>query len=283
MTASSTTRANSMTKSDGSLAQYDSPADRTRLHMQGTADRVLMVEGVADATVLREVLPNYAIVIAGKRENVLRAAEELLDAGQKRFVAVIDRDFEPVPEGGDWDEVLLPYEGRDLECMLVELGGLARLILFKGVDSRIAKAGGLDELVKRCKLAVEPVTHLRSHARTHGLSLAFDQVPIEGKIQAEDLAFKRVPYCMALAAASDTDLTVQDVAQIVSGATGDPGPPRGKDVVAVAAVALRKMAGDLPKAACDPAVLCSDLHGFSLLLLRESAWLGRLLQRLSAA
>ena len=272
-----------MTKPDGSLAQYDSPADRTRLHLQGSADRVLLVEGVADATVLREVLPNYAIVIAGKRENVLRAAEELLDAGQERFVAVIDRDFEPVPEGGDWDKVLFPYEGRDLECMLIELGGLARLISFKGADAKIARAGGLDEVVNRCILAIEPVTRLRSHARMHGWSLAFDQVAIEGKVQAEDLLLKHLPYCMALVAASDTTLTVREVEQAASNASVDPGPPRGKDVVAVAAVALRKTAGDLPKAACDPAILCSDLHGYSLLLLRESAWLHQLLDRLSAA
>ncbi len=272
-----------MTNPDGSLAQYDSPADRTRLHLQGSADRVLMVEGVADATVLREVLPHYAIVIAGKREKVLRAAEELLDAGQKRFVAVIDRDFEPVPEGGDWNEVLFPYEGRDLECMLVELGGLARLIRFKGVDAKVTKAGGPDEVVKRCKLAIEPVTRLRSHARVHEWALAFDRVPIEGKVQAETLALKHLPYCMALVAASDTDLAVRDVEQVASDASVDPGPPRGKDVVAVAAVALRKIAGDLPKAACDPGVLCADLHGYSLLLLRESAWLGQLLHRLSAA
>lgn len=272
-----------MTKPDDSLEQYDSPADRIRLHLQGSADRVLIVEGVADATVLREVIPHYAIVIAGKRENVLRAAGELLEAGQKRFVAVIDKDFEPVPESGEWDEVLFPYEGRDLECMLTELGGLARLITFKGVHAKVAKAGGSDEIVKRCKLAVEPITRLRSHARNHGWSLAFDQVPIEGKVQTEDLVFKQVPYCMALVAASDTDLTARDVEQVASDASVEPGPPRGKDVLAVAAVALRRLAADLPKAACDPAVLCSDLHGYSLLLLRESTWLTRLLHRLSAA
>ncbi len=267
--------------SEPALREFDAPADRIRLHLQGASGRVLIVEGPTDAEVLGDLLNDIDIFPLGSRVSVLATASELMTSGVAAFLAVIDVDFLPAPTGADWDSVLYPYDGRDLESMLVDLGGLSRLIRYKGSSQKIETCGGADALVSRLQTSVEPVTRLRSHNAIGSLGWRFDAVKLVDKIDPRTLDLLIDSYCAALAGASGC--TVGPLRAIAGEATRNPGPARGKDVVAAASVALRRLAGSLARAACDPDVLARDLLAASSLLLRDSQWFAELSRRLSAA
>lgn len=268
---------------DASLKKYDAPSDRIRLHLQGTAERVLVVEGPTDAEVLGELLGDQGIFPVGSRGNVLAAAEELMLSGIVRFVAVLDVDFLPLPSGGDWDAVLHPYLGRDLESMLIHLGGLHRLLRYKGSLSKIEQYGGIDMLVSVLLRTVEPITRLRVENARSGLGLCFDAVRLEDKIELRTLRLLLDSYCAALANISGIGMNAARVEAIAIDESRGAGEARGKDVIAVASTSLRRVAGSLPKAACEPAILARDLLAVSILILRESEWFADLQRRLAAA
>lgn len=260
------------------LRQYDAPADRIRLHLQSSRARVLIVEGVTDAEVLGDILAGRSVFPVGSRGIVLQTAAELMTLGTMAFIAVIDLDFTPPPSGVDWDFVLHPYEERDLESMLIRLGALHRLLRYKGSSSKIALYGGIDALVGQLLEVVRPITRLRFENARRSLGLCFDAVRLEDKIDAKTLELRLDSYCAALAAASE--VPAAPLKAIAAEEVTDVGAPRGKDVIAAASVALRRVGGSLPKAACEPEILGADLLAASSLLLRDSQWFSTLRKRL---
>lgn len=270
--------------SERSLRSFDSLADRLRLHLQSATRAVLIVEGIKDRLILGELMPEREFFPAGTRSAVLDAVSQLHSLGQCLFVAVYDRDFDhpPPPYGSGVDAHLLPYDERDLEGMLIDLGGLARLLLYKGSQDKLEARGGAGPFVQELAQVILPVTRLRAANAADAMGLPFDEVPLEGKIQQKDLILPILPYCSALAGASQGSVGAAQLIDIAS--TSDISlAPRGKDVVAVASVALRSRVGSLPKAASDPTLLAADLLSTSQMLLHESAWFGRLADLLVAA
>ena len=266
--------------SEPGLRKYDAPADRIRLHLQGTFRRVLVVEGRTDAEVLGDLLSDVDIFPVGSRVVVLATASALVASGVATFLAIFDVDFLPTPADEGSVAVLYPYEGRDLESMLIDLGGLSRLIRYKGSSEKIERWGGIEALVARLQESVEPVTRLRAHSAAGSLGWRFDAVRLEDKIDSRTLGLLVDSYCAALAAASEC--AVGPLLEVAKDATISPGSARGKDVVAIASVALRRLAGSLEKAACGPDLLARDLLAASSLLLRESQWFAELRRRLAA-
>ncbi len=267
-----------------SLRKYDAPADRIRLHLQSTNKKVLLVEGAeSDAVLFADLLPEVAVFPTGSRTILLGVAGDLLRCGIRQFVAIPDVDFTDLPKGDTWEAVLYPYEGRDLEGMLIGLGSFHRLLRFKGSLAKIEEYGGLDCLVADLVELVTPVTRLRLLSARDGVGLCFDRVDLAGKIDTSTLEFAVANYCMSLVWASETvGISVGEALDFAREPTFYPGPPRGKDVLTAVGCALRKVAGSLPKAAADVSVLSKDLLAVAVVDVRDSDWFDGLTAALAA-
>lgn len=263
-----------------SLRELDSVADRIRQHRQVYERPVLIVEGPEDRLVLGPHLEGVDIFPADGRTNALDAASRLHAWSIEDFVAVYDRDFLPLADSIEMQAH--PYDGRDLEHMLVGLGVLALVIDHQGSAAKLAQAGGSSALVERLIQIVEPVTKLRSANARHNLGLRFDDVDLASKIDLRTLTLKVISLHSALLAASDVVLAPSELLAEV-GAVPDGLEPRGKDVVSAAGVALRRVAGSLPSAVADVAVLTAQLHSSAGLALERSSWMARLRAKLGIA
>ncbi|TCC35077.1 hypothetical protein [Kribbella sindirgiensis] len=223
-----------------------------------------------------------AIFPANGRVNAVSAARSLLGWGIERFVCVTDRDFED-PEGrGEIAQVLYPYDRRDLESMLVALGVLALVLDHQGSRDKIAAEGGSGMLVQRIEKVVEPITRLRAWNAEDGLALAFDEVDLASKVDQRLLALAVQSYCAALVGVSATSATIPEAVNVAESSDEQVPDPSGKDVITVAGVALRKVAGTLSKAAAAEPQLSAQVRSSAGLALSRSDWMRGLISRLSA-
>lgn len=270
--------------SDTSLRPYDSPVDRIRLHVQGSREAILLVEGETDELVLSELLPKRAIFPLGTRSTVVESSCQLHELGLCGFVAVLDSDFEVIPgASGLCDFHLKAYDGRDLEGMVIELGGLERLIQFKGSSAKVSRYGNAEQVVRDLIDRTQPISALRQLNSDRNWGLRFDAVPLYEKIDLRTLELPLDLYCLALVRNSEAAVDLKAIERALNQASPAALEPRGKDVVAFAAVALRQRIGSHQKAACQPDAIEKDLLGYSHHLLRKSSWLAALTVHLGQA
>lgn len=270
----------SSASSGAPLRAFDRPADRIRQHRQVSDAPVVVVEGPDDFLVLRPHLPGADIFPANGKANAIETARTLLSWCIERFVCVTDRDFDDPVLVEDIASVHIPYDGRDLEAMLIDLGVLATVLEHQGSEEKISSCGGCTTLIQQFRACVSPVTELRSRNSAEGWGLAFDQVNLASKID-RDLNLKVINYCAALVQASSTTASLAEVTACARAA--QPAAHRGKDILLVAGVALRRKAGSLPQAATEEPVLCGQLHSSAGYALSMSDWLGALHRRLQPA
>ncbi len=112
------------------------------------------------------------------------------------------------------------------------------------------------------------------------MGLAFDKVDLASKIDLQSMELKFQAFCMALLAASESSLCLNDLLSAANETELDGLGHRGKDVLSAAGVALRRRVGSLQKAAVDEALLTSALHLSSGLPLSKSKWMRELKEKL---
>lgn len=265
-----------------SLRDFDRIEDRLRQHRQVHKGPILIVEGPDDILVLREHLPGEIIFAADGKRNALRAMDSFSDWGIVGVRAVLDADFDE-PYGGRDDPRILLYEGRDLEAMLILLGVLANVLDHQGSAAKIDRLGGARELCDQLISEAHAVAELRAANHKQAWGLRFDGVDIATKADRRTLKVDLHRLVAALIQASETDVTSAEVLMFVKGDTLDGRGPRGKDVLALAGLALRHRAGSLPVAATVVEVISGQLRSSAGMLVERSAWFSSLQASIRAA
>lgn len=262
-----------------SLRDFDRVEDRIRQHRQVEKRAVVLVEGPDDLLVLKHHIPVELIFPADGKRNVLRAVDSLNEWRITGVRAVIDADFDQSRD----DEVVLAYDQRDLEAMLIELGALASVLEHQGSTAKLEAEGGAASVVAVLYDAALPIARLRQASRREGWGLAFDAVDIASKSDRRTLALRLDRYAAALVQASTTTASIDDVRRALEHDELDHRGPRGRDVVAFAGLALRHRIGTLQQAACEEPRLSAQIRSSGALALERSAWMSRLRRALEAA
>lgn len=268
---------NSMSEQTSSLRDLDRIEDRARQQREVDELPILLVEGPSDLLVLKAHLPNVHIFPTDGKTSALRAIRQLLQWGMANVIAVIDRDFDNPSDTADIGDALHPYEMRDLEGMLIEMGVLTSVIQYQGNREKIELFGGAESLVAKLVETARPLTALRSHNRKYNLALSFDELNIAHKTDLQTLEFEVLAFCSALMSVSDTEVKLAQLLSFAKTEVTDELGPRGKDVVSLAGVALRSVAGSLPLAATKEEVLNPQVLSSAGFALSASDWL-RVLQ-----
>lgn len=255
-----------------SLREFDRLEDRIRQHRQVDKHPIVIVEGPDDLLVLKNHLPSRLFFPADGKRNALRAADALRDWGITGVRAVVDSDFDQHKPNA-W---VLLYEKRDLEAMLIHLGTLTTVLEHQGSNRKLESNGGADAIVATILGELLPIARLRYANAREGWGLNFDAVDLPSKADRRTLAVDLTRYAAALIQASDTAASIsQALAAMNKGELDDRGP-RGKDVVALAGLALRAKIGALPQAACAELHLSAQLRSAGAFALEQSSWLSRL-------
>jgi hypothetical protein len=262
------------------IRDFDRVEDRIR--QQRAADNlpVVLVEGAADLLVLRHLLPDTHIFPSDGKPAALRAIRQIIDWKLPKVVAVVDRDFEDPTHTADIGESLHPYEFRDLEGMLIELGVLALVLAHQGDEKKLDSVGGAASLVNVLKSAVAPLSALRHKNTAEDLSLSFKDVDLAAMTDETTLELMTSEYCTELIAMSSTGLDLEALEDAALSPPNDGFGARGKDVVTMAGVALRSRIGNLHPEATKEDLLTSQLHSSAGLALFDSAWLRSLEEKL---
>lgn len=272
-----------MNSTISSLRELDRVEDRIRQHRQVFTGPIVILEGPTDELVLKPHFTGAALFPADGRNNVIRAAAKLQDWGATLVAGIVDADFEAA-EPPPLPETVTRYDQRDLEAMLIELGVLGAMLDHIGSSPKVEAAGGSVAVVSELIRVAAAITALRVMNAREGWGLNFDEVDLASKIDPHTLEFKAVGYCMALHAASETIVSIETLKGIADAADVDDGlGPRGKDVVAIAGVALRRRVGGLPAQAAGVELLTNQLHHGAGLALSLSPWLQRIRASLGLA
>lgn len=262
-----------------SLRDFDRVEDRIRQHRQVEKRPVLIVEGSDDLLVLKSHVPAELIFPADGKPNVLRALNALREWRIAGVRAVVDADFDDSPNV----EGVLTYEGRDLEAMLIGLGALALVLEHQGSSTKLTAAGGAVAVVDALCTEATPVARLRYASMRNGWGLRFDAVELPSKADKRTVVLNLDRYASALVQASDTETSIVEARKAMEEEQMDDRGARGKDVVALAGLALRHKVGSLPQAACEEPQLSGQLRIAGALPLERSPWLTNLRGALDAA
>ncbi|WP_163541998.1 DUF4435 domain-containing protein [Occultella kanbiaonis] len=269
-----------MTSIASSLRQLDQLADRIRLHRQLRPDPIVIVEGPTDKLVLKEHIVASQIFPASNKNCVLATLVTLSEWGDRGAIGIVDTDFDDPSKLEDFADQLYPYNSRDLEAMLIELGTLAMVLEHQGSEQKLARFGGAEKLIQLLIDAVASVTALRYANARNNWGLAFDKVKLADKFDRNTLQLKVENYCAAISRASESDADTKSIYEAALSDAPDDLGPRGRDVLEAAGVALRKVAGSLKVESTSESVLTSQLHSSAGLALSRSDWLIGLKDRL---
>lgn len=101
---------------------------------------------------------------------------------------------------------------------------------------------------------------------------------LAAKVDKVNLQIKVPTYCAALMGAAHANCTATHSAVLAAMSAPPVGPNlfRGKDVIALAAVALRSKAGTLPAAAASEAILSAALRSSAGQRVNSSQWIVQL-------
>jgi len=232
----------------------------------------VIVEGPDDLLVLKNHIPAKLIFPADGKVNAMRAVGALRDWEFKGVRAVVDADFDE----HESDDCVLLYEKRDLEAMLIELGVLTTILEHQGSSGKLASVGGAAALVAVLVAQLLPIARLRHMNSREGWGLNFDEVDLPAKANRRTLTIDLDRYAAAVVQASDTDASIIQARAALNDGDLDDRGPRGKDVVALAGLALRAKVGTLPQAACSEPQLSAQLRSAGAFALEQSTWMSLL-------
>lgn len=240
--------------SSSSLRDFDCIADRIKLARQLDQRSVLVVEGKSDRRVALRVLPapSPEFYIAGTRQVVLDAATDVVRLQIERVACVVDRDFDDVVSAREGQgEPLAVYDNADLEAMLWYSSTLEEMIDEIGSHEKLVKFGGLAALRARVAEVLRPLTRLRRANAINAWGIDFDGLDLASKVDLRTLSIQSQALCDALWS-DELGVPKRDLYAAADGAEEPRCCPhsgtellRGRDALAVAGVALRRLVGSL--------------------------------------
>ncbi len=235
--------------------QADRLSDRIRLHRQARPDTpIVIVEGGPDKRFVERLLGashTLDIFPAGPRPELFRAAREAREMGIDRLACIVDRDFDDAVDRHRNDGLpLVAYDGADLEGMLWSTEAYDEWLSEIANEVKLAAFGGVAALREKITDSLLPLQRLRSANAHNGWGLVFDSLDLRKKASKEDLSIKLQVLCDSVWH-TDAGPTKNDVFEAAISfevptcpATGHP-LLRGKDAIALTAVALRRLVGSL--------------------------------------
>lgn len=238
------------------LRRYDRVHDRVRLHRQVASGPILLVEGVSDQRFCRRVFASedIEIFIVGTRSGVVEVADQLARAHVHCVVGLVDRDFDDVVDRAIANGVpLIPYDGADLEGMLLDTEAFSQLLQEFGSAEKVASYGGVEAVRQTVMSLVEPLARLRAANAQKNWGLVFDAVDLAAKLKVSDPKFQEMAFCDALLSSSPKSVCGrQDLLSVwreKHRATAGNGVVliRGRDALAVLGVLLRRKIGSLTR------------------------------------
>jgi len=244
---------------------------------------ILLVEGRADKILLEDLLSKEVYIVdAGTRKLVVQYCQALLNWNLDRFMCVFDHDFEEPEELqlGHLEQRCFPYEGRDLEMMLVSLGALEKVITRYGSPDKVQKLGGARTLANLIVESVRPVARLRQANADNHWGLPFDSVPLLKRLEFTDGRIQlKEGYADALLSHTDSGVRRDQLEQALREPLDSELGPNGKDVAAAAGFILHKL-GSLDAASATTELITKNLHSCGAMPLKLSPWFKELERRL---
>lgn len=277
----------------GSLRDFDSLADRIRLHRQVDKRPVVIVEGPSDERTLQDTFGGDLVYFAaGTRTTALEQSRTLHKWGQTYFLSVVDRDFDDTVANLESENLPIhAYENADLEAMICVSGTTASMLAEFGSMAKIETQGGITGIVEKLYQLVEPVTRLRRANVENEWGLRFDGVDLRAKVEKKTLEFKLQGYCAALAATSEGSPGQGTLFRYATGDTPLTKAPtcprgaapyfRGRDFLAFLSVALCQYCGTRRPQSVEPEILEGTLRLSGSRHLKEGAWGQELIQAVS--
>lgn len=273
---------------ESSLRPYDRLADRIRLHRQVDQRSAVVVEGPSDERLVKGLIASDAVVVfvSGSRNEALVAASELRGLSVDRMASLVDRDFDDaVDQAQAAGDPVVAYDGADLEDMLAHSPAFERVLGELASEEKLSAYGGASAVLSEVRSAGLMVARLRRLNAERGWSLAFDAVDISSKVDRDTLALDVTAVCMALRSTWEEEVPQTELEEVArtghSGTCPRTARPlvRGRDLLVVVGVGLRKLIGSRPKAQTTPDLLEEVLRSSAdREWLRESRWFAELVQ-----
>jgi len=235
-----------------SLQEFDRVADRIRLHQQGDPRPILLVEGGADTRFVTRLFGRRSISVfeGGTRSAVIDASREIHSWGLTGIACIVDRDLDDVVAIHEKSVAcLVPYDDADLEGMLWNTESLESLLEELASNAKLVEFGGPDALRSQADSVLAPLTRLRAANAQNGWGLNFTELRLDRKINRTTLSLNVRSLCDALHR-DDVDVCLADLVAVAENPSWSKHCPntgrklvRGKDALAVASVALRRLIG----------------------------------------
>lgn len=272
-----------------SLFAYDHIADRVRLYRQSDKRPVVVVEGPSDRRFLGRISGNLVVEVAGTRDRAINTAYELRALGIGAATCLVDRDFDDVVAIAEAaGAALTAYDNADLEAMLWDSSTLDDVLGELGSEIKLRAFGGVDRLRFTASQVLMPLSRLRRANAVNSWGLDFDGIDLPSKVDRTTLAINELRVCDALWKPG-LPITKQELYRIASDGEVPTCPEtghqmiRGRDALAVAAVALRKLLGNLRSGSATLERLEEALRlAADGPTMRSSAWMTRLSRLLAA-
>ncbi|MEA2275314.1 MAG: hypothetical protein QOC78_274 [Solirubrobacteraceae bacterium] len=280
-----------MSQAESSLRAYDRIADRIKLHRQADDRATVVVEGPSDERFVDALLEQRAVIfVAGTRSAVIDVTEEASRRlSVTRLVGVVDRDFDDIVAGAEAAGLpMVAYDGADLEDMLLHSPAGNRLIEEMASSSKLKAYGGASKLLADARERVIAISRLRSENAREGWGLAFDSVDLRGKVDKDTLEMSVLAICAALKVTTECAI---EHAQLETAARSEEAErrcphtgtllARGRDVLVVIGISLRRLVGSRTKDQTDPHLLAAVLRtAADLAWFRQTPWFARLAAQL---
>jgi len=273
---------------ESSLRAYDRLADRIRLHRQVDERFVVVVEGPSDRRLVERLIPSSSatVFIGNSRDHVLEAADDLRRFDLDRVACVVDRDFDDrVAATQAAGLPVVSYDGADLEDMLAHSPAMERMIGELGSENKLNSYGGAERLLAQAREQSLPLARLRRLNVSRGWSLDFNAIDIANKVDKVTLELNVTGVCMALRQTWSEAVAQRELEECAR--SGDAGRcprtgrdlVRGRDLLALVGVGLRKLIGTRSKAQTSSEMLEDVLRSSAdLEWLKQSDWFGELLR-----
>lgn len=247
-----------------SLRNYDRLADRIRLHRQVDGRPVLVTEGYSDRRLVADLLPEgaAAMFVGGTRSEVLAVADFALKSQIDRIACLVDRDFDDaVSEAEQRGLPIVVYDGGDLEDMLLGSPAGERAINELASAPKLGAFGGALALIALVRERTAPLSRLRRANALGEWGLDFASLDLSAKVNRETLHVNVTSVCAALHRTAREGVDRQDLESCARHDSEGECPrtcrplARGRDLLALIGVALRRLVGTRPKAQTTPELL----------------------------
>ncbi len=277
-----------------SLRKFDSPVDRIRQHRQSSKRPILVLEGISDERFCARIFGRDIVdcFVVGTRDVVLETVEQLYKIGVDRIVGIVDRDFDDVVSAFELRGVpVVPWDNADLEAMLAFTSAFNDMLMEIGSTDKIRKYGGVSHIQEHASTTVVPIAKIRSTNSRARLGFTIDGVDIATKVRLVAEIASKPPrpqlvtqaLCDAIVSASEHAagtrvhlIEALDTSDRYCLTTGN-SYVRGKDMLAVVGVMLRRAIGSLRKAETGSDQLSRVLRlAANIELLKETPWWTRM-------